>query len=436
MKQPLVRIALLVSSAALALTLAGSGTALATYSGTNGRIAFARDPGTAGSNQDIWAMGPGGENPAPLTSTPEDEGYPSYSPDGERIVFTRGGAGSQGLGQVWVMNADGTGQIQITHGDALATSPVFSPDGTRIVYVSEFQAWVMNADGTNQKQLTFPGPDGDSFDFPEFSPDGKKIVLTRRYGASGKHGISVMNADGSGLTPLTTPSGTIEDYAPSFSPDGTRIVFDRYDQVQDDLFTMNADGSQATPLTSGEDDNDLLPVYSPDGTKVLFDRFDSGYLFSNITLVDSTGLDHNIDPLTTDADPVVDYGPAWQPLNPPACELGGKPASKSLRKVKVTVSCATENASVTVKGAGKAPKPRARQLAAKKASKFKIHAVTTQVAAGATAKVRLKVSKKGTKVLKRALAAGKKSKATITATFTDDLGSSATDKLKVKFKHK
>ena len=149
-------------------------------------------------------------------------------------------------------------------------------------------------------------------------------------------------------------------------------------------------------------------------------------------------MNQNVTPLTRQRRAACrTSSPAWQPLNPPSCELGGKAASKSVKKVSVTVTCATENATRhVVQGSGKAPKPK-RSLAAKKAKKFKIPPVTAAVPAGvATTVIKLKVSKKGQKALKKATKAGKKGKATLTATLTDDLGQSATDTTKVKFKPK
>ena len=163
-------------------------------------------------------------------------------------------------------------------------------------------------------------------------------------------------------------------------------------------------------------------------------RNDAGFTFSNIAAVDSTGVDQNTTLLTSNAAPVEDFAPAWQPLNPPSCDLGGDIKSKSTKKVSVTVTCPTENASVTISGSGKAPKPRLG--VAKKAKKFKLPAVTAAVPAGVPTTVVVKVSKKGQKALKKATKAGKKGKATLTATLTDDLGQSATDTTKVKFKPK
>jgi Tol biopolymer transport system component len=419
----------LLATAAGALLVAGG--ALGAFPGTNGKIAFTHDTGDPGSVGDIFAMTATGQNPVPLTSGPDYDQGPSYSADGERIAFNRF-PGNGDDGQIWVMNQDGSGQTQLTSGSPNSESnPAFSPDGNRIVFdrftgAGSPQIWIMNADGSGQTQLTFPGSSGDTASAPTFSPDGQKIAFVRPSG--GFAAIWVMNADGSGQTPLTSGSATSSDFEPDFSPDGQRIVFRRNMLI----FTMSADGSGQSQLTTGRDTS---PGFSPDGTRVAFSGESPGGTLANIFLVDSTGLNQNLTPLTADPAPVFNYDPSWQPLNPPACDLTGKTTQKSFKQVSVTVTCANENAVAVVEGSGKAPKAP-RGAVASKAKKFTIPPVTAQVPKGTPTSVTLKIPKKGKKALKKAAKAGKKGKATITASLTDDLGQSSTDSFKVKFKPK
>jgi dipeptidyl aminopeptidase/acylaminoacyl peptidase len=94
----------------------------------------------------------------------------------------------------------------------------------------------------------------------DWPPDGKKIVFdsNNEYPKARKAEVYIINADGSGLTKLTSNSAA--DTRPAWSPDGTKIVFssDR-DGGDYDLYTMDADGSDVAQLTN-------LPggAYTPD----------------------------------------------------------------------------------------------------------------------------------------------------------------------------
>lgn len=112
----------------------------------------------------------------------------------------------------------------------------------------------------------------------------------------GNQEIYLINPDGSGLTNLTQHPE--KDFAPSWSPDGSRIAFrsHRGDGYYN-LYLMDADGSNPTRLvTNAADDGsgDYTPHWSPDGTKILFDstRDDAyaAYGSSYVVNVDGSSL--------------------------------------------------------------------------------------------------------------------------------------------------
>ena len=81
--------------------------------------------------------------------------------------------------------------------------------------------------------------------WPAWSPDGQKIVFNRY--APGAE-IIVMNADGTGQTPLGP------GYEPSWSPDGTKIVFVADGECSGGdggVYTMNPDGTGRAFLACG-----------------------------------------------------------------------------------------------------------------------------------------------------------------------------------------
>jgi TolB protein len=144
---------------------------------------------------------------------------PTFSSDGGRIAFYT----SQG--ELAVVNADGTGERIVANNaqddPIISLGVAWSPSGDRLVYVGALSngnrdVFSVRSDGTDGKNLTNDA----SFETnPSFSPDGTQIVYARA-GA----GIVLMNADGTGSALLTT-AGTGVDLFPEWSSDGTRILY-------------------------------------------------------------------------------------------------------------------------------------------------------------------------------------------------------------------
>ena len=116
----------------------------------------------------------------------------------------------------------------------------------------------MNSDGSNQTDLTrdlwiHEGP-------PHWSPDGTKIAFNR------SAQIYVMNPDGLNKLNLTNDP-TFFATGPLWSPDGTKIAFRGHPRGSDGgFYVMNADGSEQTKIpnspTSGSP-LDWQPIPGP-----------------------------------------------------------------------------------------------------------------------------------------------------------------------------
>src|SRR2546430_14845468 len=100
----------------------------------------------------------------------------------------------------------------------------------------------MKQHGTEKQQVTHMSAPAT---FPDFSPDGIKIVFTAKPAGSPTRDIYVIGSDGSGLTQLTSGSG--DNAYPAFSPDGTKIVLTSRRPGPSQVWGMNAGGRHQTP---------------------------------------------------------------------------------------------------------------------------------------------------------------------------------------------
>jgi len=154
-----------------------------------------------------------GANRTRVTHDPAEDVSPAWSPDGDQIAFVSERHGNTDL---FVIEPDGGHERRLTTDRATDESFSWSPRGDRIVYVSyrhgaepenvglgDAEVFVVDLRSGEQRNLTRnPDWDGD----PDWSPDGSRIVFTRR---TDHAEIYVMRADGSGQAKLPGMSGDL-----------------------------------------------------------------------------------------------------------------------------------------------------------------------------------------------------------------------------------
>jgi TolB protein len=283
------------------------------WSPDGSKIAFSSN---RDGNDEIYVMNADGSGQVNLTNNPATDGSWEWSPDGTKIAFSsdrdRPGQMYVGPFQIYVMNADGSGVTRLTHDSASDVEATWSPDGSKIAFASGtargLQIYVMNADGSGVVGLTSDLQDQGGE--PAWSPDGSKIAFSNG-------SLWVMNADGTGKTALTS------GWNPQWSPDGSKIAFHRVNHSNRALcsqtpctlsfYVINADGSGLQQLehnlTYGGVSSDVGPSWSADGSRVVFVSAPTpgGTLELNVANADGSGL---VD-LTRGSG--AGFSPAWKP---------------------------------------------------------------------------------------------------------------------------
>ena len=131
------------------------------------------------------------------------------------------------------------------------------------------QIFTVRANGHDLRQIT--QVDGDAAG-PDWSPDGRRIAFSLN-----ECSVAVMDADGDNLDVVASDPDLCQG-DPSYTPDGTRLVYVRFDPALDveEIWSMKTDGSDAHFVTGlgGPD-----PNVSPDGRKVSFKGGPDGALF-------------------------------------------------------------------------------------------------------------------------------------------------------------
>ena len=175
-----------------------------------------------------------------------------------------------------------------------------------------WQLMVVDPDGTGFRRLT--RTDGDVA--PRWSPDGTKVVFERLTDSAPCDQcaqIWVVDADGESERRLTSLDENAE--TPAWSPDGKRIAFSKIDLEPDDaanyeadVYVMNADGTEETRLTDLAD-VETEPVWSPDGKQIAFSTAKGVTDKGDIYVMNSDGSE-----LTRLTDlPGKEIEPIWSP---------------------------------------------------------------------------------------------------------------------------
>lgn len=304
--------------------------------------------------QEIYIMDADGSNETRLTNNDFADEAQHFSPDG-KLIATQSGKDRKRR-QIYVMNADGSNHKAITNMESYQGYPTWSSDGTKIFFDSDKDGggiYSVNKDGTDLKKVTEEG----SGTFINHAPDGSRILFYGTKKGEKDSGLYVMDSKGENWkkinndnfkyiaatgnpTSFKRKSNTINiqkiafhsnrdgnseiysihadgtnekrltnnnayDGFPSWSPDGSRILFQSNREGEDDFFiyVMNSDGSNVQKIPNSEGGN--YAKWSHDGSKIAFFVERNGN--TEIFLINTDGSN----PINITNNPATDETPSF-----------------------------------------------------------------------------------------------------------------------------
>ena len=239
---------------------------------------------------------------------------PQLSPDGNWAAYTVSSADSakdKRDANVWMTSWDGSETVQVTATAESETSPRWSPDGRYLAFLSGrqeghgSQVWLLDRRGGEAQRVTTIKDGVDGF---SWSPDSKRLALvasidldTTKTDTTKKRPIVIdrylFKEDVAGYLTTThshlllfdiatrkvdtLTSGTADDDAPRWSPDGSKIAFVRTPTPEpgtgdeSDVYVVEAHPDAAPRALTSFPGPDTGPLaWSPDGAWLAFFRTD------------------------------------------------------------------------------------------------------------------------------------------------------------------
>jgi dipeptidyl aminopeptidase/acylaminoacyl peptidase len=243
---------------------------------------------------DLWMVSWDGGRQVRLTATPESgEKMPRWSPDGRYLAFiaSRGDEEEKKKGgQVWLLDRSGGEAQKLTDIKGGVSDYAWSPDARRLVLVvDDFDPRSDPEKMDGWKRKTAPPIVIDRYHFK--SDEGG--YLTRLY----SH-LTVFDVDTKKAEALT--SGSFDDSAPAWSPDGKSIAFvsnrapDPDRSEDSNIYVIEARaGAAPRQVTTYPGRDGGRPAWSPDGARIAYFQADetkyTAYFQDKLAVIPAAG---------------------------------------------------------------------------------------------------------------------------------------------------
>ncbi|MFK4825275.1 Tol-Pal system beta propeller repeat protein TolB [Paenochrobactrum sp. BZR 588] len=221
-----------------------------------------------------------------------------------RIVYIdESGSASKRVKRLAIMDQDGANVRYLSDGRDMVLTPRFSPNRQEVTYMSfsgdRPRVYLLQLE-TGQREVVgnFPG----MTIAPRFSPDGQKVIMSLLQD-DGSANIYTMDLRSRTTTRLTNSQAI--DTSASYSPDGSKIVFESDRGGRQQIYVMGADGSNPQRISFGNGSYST-PVWSPRGDLIAFTKQSGGQFSIGVMKPDGSG-----ERLLTTG--FHNEGPTWSP---------------------------------------------------------------------------------------------------------------------------
>ena len=243
---------------------------------------------------------------------------PIWSPDGRWIAYT---SDKDGAPDIWLWSAgerDGarvTIDMRLTRLSARANGLAWSPDGTRIAFSGDrfgnMDIWTVTVPGGEVRRITDdPLYEG----YPSWSPDGSRLLYVRMDDRWVDHDVIEVDPDGSNPRTVVRDTGFFDYRAgrafasAQVSPDGQTVLFRSQRSGWLNFWVAPRDGSAEPRRIAASDHDQSDARWSPDGDWISYTENRDGV--HSLRLVSADGTRHKA---LVDPDVGAALRPEWSP---------------------------------------------------------------------------------------------------------------------------